>query len=427
MKKFTFKKILASFIIISVSGTAKVSAQCQFPTNGPIYTQNFGTGTRPGVSPLSTFQVPELTYVGTGNMDPEKIYTITETSNLHSNPNAWWTVSDHTVDPDGMMMLVNDREPAGITYMDGRPANFFGQGNLYYLSAWVMNILKPGVCTAVGNNPDIKIYLTVDAKIGATWTNIVTSPTFTYPSPIAAPAWNKIGINFITPAVVYDSIRFAINNESIVLCGNDYVLDDIEINGCPSNIGLPVTLKSFTASYKTGVTTLNWEVENETNFSHYEIERKAASSGLYNEVARKELNINSSTKSSYAVYDNISNVSDNQFLYRLKMVDVDGKFKYSNEVLINKESVSIKGIRLSPNPVASSDMVTVRFEAASNVTVDFKVMDLAGRVVLKQQNRVNEGANSVSLTNLNRLQPGTYILQLNDGVNIQTTKFTIAK
>ncbi len=426
MKKFTFKKILASFIILSFSGAAEVSAQCQFPSV-PIYSQNFGAGTRPATSPLTTFQVPELNYQGTGNMDPEKIYTVTPTSNLHSNPNAWWTVSDHTGNTNGMMMLVNDREPAGIIYMDGDVSTKFGQSNLYYLSAWVMNILKPGVCTASGNNPDIKIYLTVDAKIGGVWNNIVTSPTFTYPSPIAAPDWKKIGINFITPAVAFDSLRFAINNESIVLCGNDYVLDDIQITGCANNIPLPVTLTNFTATYKNGVTILNWEVENEINFSHYEIERKAASAGSYNEVARKELNINSSNKSSYIVNDNISNVTDNKFLYRLKMVDVDGKFKYSNEILVSKEGGSIKGIRISPNPVVNSDMVTVRFDAAAKATVDFKVMDLSGRVILKQQNRVEEGANSVSLTNLKSLQSGTYILQMNDGVNIQTTKFIIAK
>ncbi|MBK8312004.1 MAG: T9SS type A sorting domain-containing protein [Chitinophagaceae bacterium] len=52
---------------------------------------------------------------------------------------------------------------------------------------------------------------------------------------------------------------------------------------------------------------------------------------------------------------------------------------------------------------------------------------MSGPGVLRQQNNVEQGTNSVPLNNFTTLQPGTYILQMNDGVNIQTTKFIIAK
>jgi hypothetical protein len=71
-------------------------------------------------------------------------------------------------------------------------------------------------------------------------------------------------------------------------------------------------------------------------------------------------------------------------------------------------------------------MATVRFEATTRNTVEFKVVDLAGRVVLKQQNNVTEGINSIAITNLDRLQPGMYMLQMNDGSAVKVTKFTIA-
>ena len=51
---------------------------------------------------------------------------------------------------------------------------------------------------------------------------------------------------------------------------------------------------------------------------------------------------------------------------------------------------------------------------------------MSGRVVLKQQNNVSEGINSIAIYNLNRLQPGMYVLQMNNGGAINVTKFTVA-
>jgi hypothetical protein len=51
---------------------------------------------------------------------------------------------------------------------------------------------------------------------------------------------------------------------------------------------------------------------------------------------------------------------------------------------------------------------------------------MSGRVVLRQQNNVSEGINSIAIANLDRLQPGMYVLQMNNGGVVNVTKFTIA-
>ena len=58
-------------------------------------------------------------------------------------------------------------------------------------------------------------------------------------------------------------------------------LQDLASNVFPAQSTLPVTLLNFSAAYRNGVTVLNWETENEVNFSHYEVERKTESGADY--------------------------------------------------------------------------------------------------------------------------------------------------
>lgn len=203
-------------------------------------------------------------------------------------------------------------------------------------------------------------------------------------------------------------------------------LQDLASNVFPAQSTLPVTLLNFSAAYRNGATVLNWETENEVNFSHYEVERKTESGADYIIVDSKQANGNAG-RSAYTSSDNISSLTDGVVYYRLRMVDVDGKFKYSNVIMVRKEKKTITGISLSPNPVISTANATVRFEAASNAVVSLRVMDMAGRQVLAQQNNVTGGTNSIQVNNLNRLQPGLYIIQLVNGNELSSFKFSVVQ
>lgn len=203
-------------------------------------------------------------------------------------------------------------------------------------------------------------------------------------------------------------------------------LQDLASNVFPSNSTLPVTLLSFNAAYRNNVTVLNWETENEVNFSHYEVERKTESGADFVTVDSKQANGNA-VRSAYSSSDNISSINDAVVYYRLKMVDMDGKFTYSNVIMVRKEKKAISGISLSPNPVISSANATVRFDASRAAVVNLRVVDMAGRQVLAQQNNITEGSNSIQVNNLNRLQPGLYIIQLMNGSELSTFKFSVVQ
>ncbi len=202
-------------------------------------------------------------------------------------------------------------------------------------------------------------------------------------------------------------------------------LQDLASNFFPNQTVFPVELISFTGSLRSNITTLRWETENEQNFDHFEIERRTDNAGNYTKIGEKA-SLGSSSRSYYTFDDNLGSVSGSAFNYRLKIVDQDGKFKYSNIILIRKDLKMITGIMLSPNPVISG-IATARFTASADGMVNLHVVDMSGKTVLTQMAKVYEGENSVSINNLDRLQPGIYMLKMEDHGAINTIKFSIAR
>ncbi|MFZ1534406.1 MAG: T9SS type A sorting domain-containing protein, partial [Chitinophagaceae bacterium] len=201
--------------------------------------------------------------------------------------------------------------------------------------------------------------------------------------------------------------------------------DPTLVNFCPL-ITLPAKLISFTGVYKNNTSLLYWVAENQVNLSHYEVERSENGTD-FSRLTIKAPQQSSTSREQYQYTDDIAGSTAATLYYRLKIVDTDGQYKYSNIILIRRETKAIDGISISPNPVINADNVTVRITANATKNVDWKVMDMAGRVMLQQQTRVTEGNNSITLNNLNRLQAGIYLLQMMDGSDLNTIKFVITR
>lgn len=197
--------------------------------------------------------------------------------------------------------------------------------------------------------------------------------------------------------------------------------------GCftfPIQTPLPVHLLSFSGALRNNIVALQWEAENQLNFSAYEIERSENGTD-FSSLSVVNAKGTGFEKQQYQYADNLNGSAGDVFYYRLRMIDIDGKFTYSNVIMIRKAGTKVDGIVLSPNPVASNGSLTVRFESGLSKTVEIRIIDMSGRVVLKQFNSVQEGSNSVSIKNMNGLMPGTYVLQMNDGVTVENVKFTV--
>ena len=419
MKSFTFYKGAMAFVLIAALSATKSSAQCRINEIPAVYTQNFGLGARPAVTPFTNGESPDLTFQPAPLfMDPEKTYTVGPTSDVHSNPAAWHHVPDHTVNnaslpeaQQGRMMIINDREPAGTVFTKSFGSVVFGQGNTHSMSYWVMNLLTPATCHNPGNDPDIYMSVKVEYKVGATWFTLGTSPILQIAS-TPAPVWIKQTFNFTTPAFVFDSIRTSINNNNVILCGNDFAIDDIEIFHCVSNITLPLDLLNFKGSrIATGIN-LEWITANEVNVASFSVER---SSNGVSFASIRSVNALGMSGNTYAIVD--ANPLSGRNYYRLKMMDKDGQYKYSQVVSLNW-NVKDSKVLVFPNPTVDN-RVGIELPQEWKSGAEVTLINSNGQQVLRK----TYSNTSVINVPLDGVSKGFYMIQIKqingDGISVQ--------
>lgn len=189
---------------------------------------------------------------------------------------------------------------------------------------------------------------------------------------------------------------------------------------------VPVELTSFSASRNGNIVNLKWITATETNNSGFAIERKIADS--WNELGFVN-GFGSTTEPTYYFYnDNISNINySGKVAYRLKQVDFDGTYKYSNEIEIDLNPDRFILEQNYPNPFNPS--TNIRFEIGSKEFVTLKIYDVLGNEVTTLVNDVKEAGSynvEFSASGLN-LSSGTYFYRLNAGKFSQTYKMILIK
>ncbi|TAF94075.1 MAG: hypothetical protein EAZ47_04805 [Bacteroidetes bacterium] len=107
---------------------------------------------------------------------------------------------------------------------------------------------------------------------------------------------------------------------------------------------LPVQVQSFSGNSRQGKALLQWQVANETNFSHYTVE-KSINGTQFSSVGA----VKATGATSYEFND--ASLKASQY-YRLKLVDKDGSFRYSSVVLV-RSSAGNTNLQIVPNPVAN--------------------------------------------------------------------------
>ena len=112
-------------------------------------------------------------------------------------------------------------------------------------------------------------------------------------------------------------------------------------------ITLPVHLAVFDAKRTEAGNILEWEVNNEDNFSHYEVETSS------NGTSYK--NIGTVKAASHKTYSFTATATQSSYqLYRLKLVDLNGKFEYSRVVRIDNAASKAKAVVFPILPIILS-------------------------------------------------------------------------
>jgi hypothetical protein len=144
--------------------------------------------------------------------------------------------------------------------------------------------------------------------------------------------------NTATPVADFDAFRVAHGATSL----------DAWNNLSPTGASLPVILTSFNATDDGLSTKLVWNATEENGVANYVIE-KSTDGRTFTAIGT----VKATSQKTYSFTDGSS--SDNNSYYRLKMVDIDGAFKYS--YIVSIKSKLNTNISLSPNPVKNNLMI----------------------------------------------------------------------
>lgn len=177
---------------------------------------------------------------------------------------------------------------------------------------------------------------------------------------------------------------------------------------------LPVKISAFTAQKTGNATKLTWTTEQEINSKEFAVERSTDGGRTWTIISVVPAAGNSSLKRQYNIVDNAPAKGIN--LYRLRSVDVDGKYSNSETraVLFSNSDV----VLITPNP--ASNFLNVYMSKNNNSISQIIVSDVNGKLM----ERINTPEQSYQV-DLSRYSKGMYVIKVIGAENTTTQKVII--
>jgi type IX secretion system substrate protein len=219
-------------------------------------------------------------------------------------------------------------------------------------------------------------------------------------------AGSHYAIAVIITQSIETSYSFDIGTPTLNLGTSD---DPLTAASC--DIVLPVKLSSFGARVSNCATSLNWTSEVESGFKNYEVEYSSTGAN-FKTIATVPAGDITGASQKYSYTD--PTPRQGNVYYRLKMVDVDGKFDYS-KIVVMKINCNESQLTVYPNPVI--DILNVNITTPQDETTTGKLFDSEGRLVYSHT--LISGTNTINMRNL---PGGIYHLQLIGNTQVQHIK-----
>ena len=211
-------------------------------------------------------------------------------------------------------------------------------------------------------------------------------------------SWTLLEDNEVIPALTR-SIKVILTGTRNGGTDNDSYFDDLFIqvdtveNVECSEAPLPVDLLSFEANCLERFISLAWQVAEESGISVYEIERSLDAQNW--ETAGTMYPSSSNQRIKFYEYRDFNRSKDHQNYYRIKVVEEDLSFHYSNIVTDNCSQVQPE-IKLYPNP-AFANLIYLDINGFSNSSAEIRVSNLLGQEVYFDKTMINSGKNTISI------------------------------
>jgi hypothetical protein len=193
--------------------------------------------------------------------------------------------------------------------------------------------------------------------------------------------------------------------------------------------GLPVELKSFSASVKNNLVMLNWTTITEVNNYGFEIEKQVGSrqSTLSNweVIGLVEGNGNSNRPIEYSFMDSMISTAGS-YAYRLKQIDNDGSVEYSNEIEVEVLIPTITELKQNyPNPF--NPATKLKYSISKEGHVEISIYNIVGEQVALLVNEKKSTGNFEVEFNGSNLPSGVYFYKLGTGNSIDVKKMILLK
>jgi WD40 repeat protein len=211
-----------------------------------------------------------------------------------------------------------------------------------------------------------------------------------------------------------------------------YVSTDLSL---VDNHTIPVELASFNANVTDKNVKLHWITSSELNNSGFEVERKVSSSqpalpsggstvSNFKTIGFVDGNGNTTATNHYSFEDN--NLSSGTYQYRLKQIDFDGTFEYSNVIEVEVNIPSEFSLSQNyPNPFNPS--TNIEYRIPEDGFVSLSIYNSLGQQVSILVNEDQSAGNHSLTFSADNLPSGLYFYELRSGSFVETRKMLLLK
>ena len=186
---------------------------------------------------------------------------------------------------------------------------------------------------------------------------------------------------------------------------------------------VPVELVSFTASAQPGSVLLRWSTATEVNNKGFQVERKSSTED-WSRIAFVDGKGTTTNPQIYSYADN--SAKSGSYSYRLKQIDFDGSYKYSNVAEVSfAGAIKFELAQNYPNPFNPSTTISFSIPEASNVSL--KIFNTLGQEVKTLVNGFKEAGSYKINFDAKNLTSGLYFYKIDAGTFSQVKKMMLLK
>ncbi|WP_407931472.1 T9SS type A sorting domain-containing protein, partial [Ignavibacterium album] len=188
---------------------------------------------------------------------------------------------------------------------------------------------------------------------------------------------------------------------------------------------LPVELSSFTGKADGDKSIdLKWVTKTEVSNYGFNVERRI-NEGEWNTLGFVKGNGNSNSPKQYSYTDNDLFAGSSKFQYRLKQIDTDGQFEYSDAIEVEIVPTQFELSQNYPNPFNPS--TTIRFSLPKETRLKINIYNLLGQLVeTLAEGNYEAGYHKVTF-NASFLPSGAYIYRIESDAFVQVKKMMLLK